>query len=318
MLPVLTIFNHALSQFQRGWASSAKGANDAVWNQRKIQAEDRATAGPWFLRTKGCCRGRANPHPRAGGAASVWAGHSKTKCGHRRWQTRHGNRRERPWRHSMGTERERKVLERFQEVPPDQAAVLAEFLQALGTTQSGTNGATWVPAMVVWVRAGQEAEAMERIREWREAGAVLAAVEKLREELVAGNLWKERPAGGGASQERPGVAAAGAGLRSHGRLQYRPGFDEVWFDGTRYDLRTRTKARLCLQFLVEQEAFDAGSARHLVDEIDPYVRAHGNFPRAADIQIKHYFNDRTGMLSKLRRELVRSAGRDGRYFLKVI
>ena len=217
----------------------------------------------------------------------------------------------------MGTNRKSEAFVRTQVLPLALQAAVGEFLRAMGLLRPGTKGAAWVPAVVLWLRPGHEAEAKGMARKFREGVDVLAAVERLREELVTGSWWKERQAGGGASQERPGVAAAGAGLGSRGRLQYRPGFDEVWLDGNRYDLRKRTKARLCLQFLVEQEAFDAASARHLVDEIDPYVRTHGNFPRAAEIQIKHYFNDRTGMLSKLRRELVRSAGRDGRYFLKV-
>ncbi|MCX6915843.1 MAG: hypothetical protein NT167_22820 [Verrucomicrobia bacterium] len=102
-----------------------------------------------------------------------------------------------------------------------------------------------------------------------------------------------------------------------GKLGYRPGFDDVWVEDTPYDLRERIKARLCLQYLVEMKAFDASSARSLVDEIDPYVREKGNFPRSATIKIDDYFNDRAGRLQVLRRELIASVRGDGRYFLKV-
>ena len=107
------------------------------------------------------------------------------------------------------------------------------------------------------------------------------------------------------------------GVLVRGRLRYRPGFEDVWVGDTPFDLRERSKARLCLQYLVEKKAFDASSARHLVDEIDPYVRERGKFPRAAEIKIGHYFNDRRGKLRRLRRELIASAGRNGCYFLRV-
>ena len=115
----------------------------------------------------------------------------------------------------------------------------------------------------------------------------------------------------------PVAPLAWENLPGRGRLRYLPGFSDLWLGTEPYDLRGRTKARLCIQYLFEQEAFDAASARHLVDEIDPYVRKAGDFPRAADIQILFYFNDRRGKLSKLYQDLIRSAGRDGRYFLKV-
>jgi hypothetical protein len=123
-------------------------------------------------------------------------------------------------------------------------------------------------------------------------------------------------------QGREALPTQSAGVRpeeilARGRLRYSPGFRDVWVGDTHYDLRERAKARLCLQYLVEREAFDTRSARHLVDEIDPYVRMEGDFPPAADIKIDHYFNDRSGKLPRLRRELVASAGRNGRYFLRV-
>ncbi len=121
-----------------------------------------------------------------------------------------------------------------------------------------------------------------------------------------------------------GTASGGAGVAadeivSRGKLRYRTGFEDVWLGDTHYDLRGRTKARLCLQFMVEQNAFDAKSACHLVDKIDVFVRERGNFPRAADIKIDHYFNDPHDpekRLPSLRKDLIVAAGRNGRYFLK--
>lgn len=104
---------------------------------------------------------------------------------------------------------------------------------------------------------------------------------------------------------------------THGRLRHLPGFNDVWLGGTHYDLSERPKARLCIQFLVEQNAFDPASARHLTDEIDPYVRQHGDYPPSVDIKIDHYFKDHKGGLPRLRKELIVAAGRHGRYFLKV-
>jgi len=119
-----------------------------------------------------------------------------------------------------------------------------------------------------------------------------------------------------AGSDNKAVAAAET-ILSIGRLLYRPGFEDVWLGDTHYDLRTRTKARLCIQYLVEQKAFDAKSARHLVDEIDPFVRERGDYLPSADIKIDHYFNDKRGRLPKLRKELIAAAGGNGRYFLKV-
>jgi hypothetical protein len=102
------------------------------------------------------------------------------------------------------------------------------------------------------------------------------------------------------------------------RLRFLPGFNDIWFDDVAYDLRERKQARLCLQYLVECKAFDASSARHFRNEIDPHVRAKGNYPRSADPKIDHYFNEADGRLANLRKALIQKSGRrDGRYFLKV-
>ena len=120
---------------------------------------------------------------------------------------------------------------------------------------------------------------------------------------------------GDAAQQSGGTRAERILVR--GRLEYRPGLRDVWVGDRHYDLRERTKARLCLEYLVEKQAFDPESARDLVEEIDPYVRDMGNFPRAADIRIDDYFRDGAGRLRGLRRDLIVSAGRNGRYFLRV-
>jgi hypothetical protein len=99
-----------------------------------------------------------------------------------------------------------------------------------------------------------------------------------------------------------------------GRLEYSPDFNEVWFGGKFYDLSARARARHCIQYLVEHSALDARSARHLEREIDPYVCERCQLPRSADIRIQHYFNG-DAKLRQLRRDLVRAAGRNGRFYL---
>ena len=107
-------------------------------------------------------------------------------------------------------------------------------------------------------------------------------------------------------------------MHTIGRLEYRLGFKEIWLDDVLYDLRDRLKARLCIEYLVEKQAFDPSTARHLVDEIDVYVRTQGHFPRAADIKIDHYFTDPSGRMQKLRMEIIAVSGlRDGKYYLKI-
>jgi hypothetical protein len=117
----------------------------------------------------------------------------------------------------------------------------------------------------------------------------------------------------GAAEKPPGAAE----IQVLGRLRYLPGFADLWVGADHYDLRERTKARLCIQFLVESKAVDAESARHLTDEIDPYVRAHGNFPRLSDIKIQDYFNAKRGNVPRLCKDLIVAVARSRRYFLKV-
>jgi hypothetical protein len=112
------------------------------------------------------------------------------------------------------------------------------------------------------------------------------------------------------------VVAAGRQI-TVGRLVYLPDFNDVWVDGKPYDLRGHGKARLCLEFLVDEKAFSVGKAKHFLKEIDPYVRQKGGSPKLATIQMKDYFKGGSGALQKLRQGLVLAAGKDGKYYLKV-
>jgi hypothetical protein len=137
-------------------------------------------------------------------------------------------------------------------------------------------------------------------------------------ELLA--RFVEAGVGRGVEAVAVGARAASDKVVTHGRLRYLPGFDDVWLGEKHYDLRDRTKARLCIQYLVEKKAFGAKSARHLTKEIDPYVRKHGAYLPSVEIKIDHYFNDPHDpkkRLPGLRKELIAAAGRNGRYFLKV-
>jgi len=121
---------------------------------------------------------------------------------------------------------------------------------------------------------------------------------------------------------RNGDGEVGAELVTHargkvGRLEYSADFNEVWLGGKFFDLSSRARARHCIQYLVECDAFDAQSARHLEKEIDPYVREKCQLPPAAEIKIQHYFTDADGKLKRLRTELVKAAGRNGRFYLNV-
>ena len=109
---------------------------------------------------------------------------------------------------------------------------------------------------------------------------------------------------------------APAGSIQLGRLRYLPGFARVWLGAVEYDLRERKKIRLCLKYLVEKKAFTPASARHFLDEINPYVMMAGDYPKPAAPKIDHYFNDRSGRLRTLRKELIHAEGGTGRYYLK--
>jgi hypothetical protein len=112
-------------------------------------------------------------------------------------------------------------------------------------------------------------------------------------------------------------SAGGEIIRTCGRFRYVDGFADIWLGDDHFDLRERPKARLCIQYLVENHAFCPTTARHFLDEIDVYVRDKGNYLPAADIKIDHYFNDSTGRLPKLRKDLISVSGlRDGKFYIK--
>jgi hypothetical protein len=110
------------------------------------------------------------------------------------------------------------------------------------------------------------------------------------------------------------IARASNGVQ--GRLRWENDFEDVWVDGVHYDLRGRDKARLCLEYLVGARAYSVESARHFLGEIDPYVRKRGDFIELATVQMKDYFYSPSGKLAKLRRALIQSAGRNGKYYLR--
>ena len=138
----------------------------------------------------------------------------------------------------------------------------------------------------------------------------------------------------GGSPVLPALPTNGSGLtipaeaRRIGRLSFLPGFTRVWFRGkeseadVEYDLQDRNKARLCIQYLVEKEAFSQAAAIHFEKEINPYVRARSKLEAqtsAAEIKIHHYFNPSNGRLAPLGRGLIVSAGHGtGRYYLNVL
>jgi len=106
-------------------------------------------------------------------------------------------------------------------------------------------------------------------------------------------------------------------IHTVGRFRYVDGCEDIWLGDEYYDLRERKKARLCIDYLVQNQAFEPSAARHFVNEIDVHVRENGNYPPAADIKIDHYFNDQTGRLPNLRKELISVSGeRDGKFYLK--
>lgn len=140
--------------------------------------------------------------------------------------------------------------------------------------------------------------------------------------------------GAGASEAQPaapdpatGATAASAPAPAspdfdHGRLRCSADFNDVWVkDGgerKHYDLRKRTQARRCIQYLVESGAFDVGSALDLDEKIDPFVGAlRRQKDRLSRVKIHDYFNGRNGELQELREAVIGSVEGSRRYFLKV-
>ena len=147
------------------------------------------------------------------------------------------------------------------------------------------------------------------------------------------DCWVEGVAGPSelAPAAEPGVNATGAGVSNLlvspasggcGRLRWEHGFDDVWLGETHYDLRTRNSARFCIQYLVASQAFDKSTARHLENEIDPFVRIKTRLPTlprgaTSNLRIQRYFNDPVKKYQQLRKELIRAEGRTGRFYLQV-
>lgn len=106
--------------------------------------------------------------------------------------------------------------------------------------------------------------------------------------------------------------------RTRGRLKWLPGCETVWLDDEPYGLRKWKRARACLQDLVDNEAFDENSARHLAEQIDPYVRKQcGLEPLPfSSLKIQDYFKN-AGPVQDLCREIIRPGSIKGTYFLKV-
>jgi hypothetical protein len=106
--------------------------------------------------------------------------------------------------------------------------------------------------------------------------------------------------------------------QENGRLRWDNDFKEIRLGNALYNLESRKKARFCLQYLVSKRAFDEGSARHLENEIDPFVRKMARMsalPESSkgNLRIQQYFLGNKAT-EKLCRELVRSAG-NGRFYL---
>jgi hypothetical protein len=142
-----------------------------------------------------------------------------------------------------------------------------------------------------------------------------------------GVVFQEKMRGAGrrgAKEEEAGaetltVRKGGTGEFVRGRLRCSADFKDVWLGDKHYDLRTRPKAGLCIRYLFENNAFDATSAKHLVDEINPFVRGRGGYEslKFEEVKIQHYFNDPKKELPELCKQLIGAVHRKGRYFLKV-
>lgn len=144
-----------------------------------------------------------------------------------------------------------------------------------------------------------------------------AAKEDSGEEVKAPMSQASAPEGATDGAGRPEAVTPASRILVRGRLRCSPGFEDIWIGNVHYDLRARKKARLCIQYLFENNALCAGSARHLEKEIDPFVRERGGYPPAVEIKIQHYFNSRKGKLPELCKQLIGGVQGKGRYFLKV-
>jgi hypothetical protein len=103
-----------------------------------------------------------------------------------------------------------------------------------------------------------------------------------------------------------------------GNFHYLTGFEDVWLNRQHYDLRAHKKARLCLEYLAIQHAVNEASARHFLEEIDPYVREVGGLGargKFSEVKIQDYFREPTGQLVKLCQALIQAVDGTGKYYL---
>jgi len=136
--------------------------------------------------------------------------------------------------------------------------------------------------------------------------------------LPAGGVAPATPVNGDAKTQPSIVATAG----EEGRLRWENDFEDIWVGGDHYDLRKRNTARHCIRYLAMMKAFDKASARHLEKEIEPHVRENAKLeklPSSSDgnLRIQRYFNDPEKKYHALRKELVKSAGRNRCFYLQV-
>ncbi len=183
-----------------------------------------------------------------------------------------------------------------------------------------TNQSLWVFLMLLSYTA---VEFMQRFRFSSEQGALISALGDTtgggpapKIQLVwgpgAGEMFSSNC---GTLKSDVWGGVADESIRTVGRFQYRLNFKDVWVEDEPFNLRGHLKAQFCLKCLVDHLAFNINSGVHFLTEIDPYVRIHSGSIKLATIQIKDYFREPTGQLARLRRMLIKSAGKNGKYYL---
>ena len=136
--------------------------------------------------------------------------------------------------------------------------------------------------------------------------------------VPVGGIAPTKLVNGDTKDQTPSVATAG----EEGRLRWENDFEDIWVGADHYDLRKRNTARHCIRYLVMMKAFDKATARHLEKEIEPHVRENAKLekmPSSSDgnLRIQRYFNDPEKKYHALRKELVKSAGRNRCFYLQV-
>ena len=200
-------------------------------------------------------------------------------------------------------------------------SAVQEYTMDKGMYEPEEKSPAWI--MIELFRPGVE-KAVERAAAYQER--MSAAWRKMMAGVAQGASGRAAPGTPKAESPSP-VPATGVTTPStsapappdfvRGRLRCSAGFKDVRVGDDLYDLRARKKASLCIQYLFENSAFDAASAKHLVDDIDPFVRKHSGCPPSVDIKIQHYFNSQRGKMRELCKKLIGGVHGKGRYFLKV-